>query len=40
MTKIDAVLATISIALFAVLALDGFSVAEFLNRLNYLLIVS
>ncbi len=40
MTKIDAVLATIGIALYAVLALNGFSVDEFLYRLNLLLIVS
>jgi hypothetical protein len=39
MPKIDALLATIGIALCAVLAWNGFSVEEFLHRLNLLLIV-
>ena len=40
MRKIDAALATLGIALCAVLALNGFSVEEFLHRLNLLLIIS
>ncbi len=39
MTKVDAILATVGVVIYAVLALNGFSVDAFLYRLHLLLIV-